>query len=122
MSLFNSLGSNYNLGFVLEALFSGNNSEAKKDLTNYLGNKIQNTLGYPCNIEEVKLICEQKKITLIEDLAHSIGTTYNNGVESGTMGDMTILSFSQDKIIDGISGGALITNHKIEKNFLNLNS
>src|SRR3989344_2007224 len=69
---------------------------------------IQNTLGYPCQIEEIAQICKENKIVLIEDLAHSIGTKYSNGSETGTIGDIVVLSFSQDKIIDGISGGALI--------------
>lgn len=70
---------------------------------------VQNTLGYPCDIESISKICKEKKLILIEDLAHSVGTKYENGKEAGTVGDMTVLSFSQDKIIDGISGGALIS-------------
>ncbi|HZE87501.1 MAG TPA: DegT/DnrJ/EryC1/StrS family aminotransferase, partial [Methylomirabilota bacterium] len=73
---------------------------------------IQNTLGYPCNIEKIAAYCKEKNIILIEDLAHSIGTIYENGKESGTIGDFTVLSFSQDKVVDGISGGALIIRNK----------
>lgn len=69
---------------------------------------IQNTLGYPCDIEAIAKICKEHSIILIEDLAHSIGAKYKNNEEAGTIGDFTILSFSQDKMIDGISGGALI--------------
>jgi dTDP-4-amino-4,6-dideoxygalactose transaminase len=72
---------------------------------------IQNTLGYPCNIEEIAKICRERKIFLIEDLAHSVGTTYE-GQEAGQVGDFTVLSFSQDKIIDGVSGGALVIRNK----------
>ena len=70
---------------------------------------IQNTLGYPCEIAGIEKICKDKNLVLIEDLAHSIGTKYENGEEAGTVGDFTVLSFSQDKMIDGISGGALIS-------------
>src|SRR3989344_5140993 len=70
---------------------------------------IQNTLGYPYDIEGISKICKENNLCLIEDIAHSIGTKYENGEEAGTIGDMTILSFSQDKMIDGISGGALIS-------------
>lgn len=70
---------------------------------------IQNTLGYPCQIKEIAKICRQNKIVLIEDLAHSIGTKYENREEAGTVGDFVVLSFSQDKIIDAVSGGALIS-------------
>lgn len=71
---------------------------------------IQNTLGYPCNIEEIVKICKQKNIVLIEDLAHSVGSA------AGTVGDFTVLSFSQDKMIDAVSGGALIIRNKKYQN------
>lgn len=69
---------------------------------------VQNTLGFPCEMENIAKYCKDRKIILIEDLAHSIGAVYSDGAEAGTVGDFTVLSFSQDKIIDGISGGALI--------------
>ncbi len=69
---------------------------------------IQNTLGYPCKAEEISRICKENEIILIEDLAHSIGTRYEGTQEAGMVGDFVALSFSQDKMIDGISGGALI--------------
>lgn len=69
---------------------------------------VQNTLGYPADIEKITKICRQKKIIIIEDLAHSVGTIYPNGKRAGDCSDLVALSFSQDKIIDGISGGALI--------------
>lgn len=80
---------------------------------------IQNTLGYPCDIEEISKICKKNNLILIEDLAHSVGTKYESGEEAGTVGDLTILSFSQDKIIDGISGGALIVKNKNLSEHLN---
>ncbi len=69
---------------------------------------IQNTLGFPCDIAGIAAICKERDIVLIEDLAHSIGCRYPSGEEAGTVGDFVVLSFSQDKIIDGVSGGALI--------------
>ncbi len=81
---------------------------------------IQNTLGYPCNAQEIAALCKERGIALIEDLAHSIGAVYEDGteagqprptserVEAGTLGDAVILSFSQDKVIDSVSGGALV--------------
>lgn len=69
---------------------------------------IQNTLGTPGEIEQIAELCRVRGIALIEDLAHSIGATYDNGREAGTMGDAVVLSFSQDKVVDGISGGAVI--------------
>ncbi len=73
---------------------------------------IQNTLGFPCKIEPIAKLCRQKGIVLIEDLAHSVGAVYANGKEAGSVGDFVVLSFSQDKMIDAISGGALIVRNK----------
>ncbi|MGI8420637.1 MAG: DegT/DnrJ/EryC1/StrS family aminotransferase [Candidatus Levyibacteriota bacterium] len=89
---------------------------------------IQNTLGYPAEGEQITKFCREKGIVVIEDLAHCIGTTYKNGKEAGTVGDFVILSFSQDKVIDGISGGALVIRNKEwriqngEKELLTINS
>ena len=69
---------------------------------------LQNTLGYPADGEKIAAFCKEKRIVLIEDLAHCIGTKYAANKEAGTLGDMIVLSFSQDKVIDAISGGALI--------------
>lgn len=70
---------------------------------------IQNTLGFTCDIEKIEALCKKHKLILIEDLAHSIGARYKDGRKAGTVGDFVILSFSQDKIIDAVSGGALVT-------------
>ncbi|OHB20489.1 MAG: hypothetical protein A2854_02380 [Parcubacteria group bacterium RIFCSPHIGHO2_01_FULL_56_18] len=69
---------------------------------------VQNTLGLPCDIEGIQALCEEHQIALIEDLAHSIGTTYASGKEAGTIGDFVVLSFSQDKVVDAVAGGALV--------------
>lgn len=90
-------------------------STLKRALQKYPGIKAviaQNTLGYPCDIQGIAKICQDHNLALIEDLAHSVGATYANGQEAGTLGDLTVLSFSQDKIIDAISGGALVIRNK----------
>lgn len=69
---------------------------------------VQNTLGYAGDIDTIVEIAKHHNLIIIEDLAHSIGTIYADGKEAGTVGDFTALSFSQDKVIDGVSGGALI--------------
>ncbi len=69
---------------------------------------IQNTLGYACDIVTIAEVCRRNNIVLIEDLAHGIGTYYADGSEVGTVGDMIMLSFGRDKLIDAVSGGALI--------------
>ncbi len=41
-------------------------------------------------------------------MAHSLGARYGDGREAGTVGAFTMLSFSQDKPLDVVAGGALI--------------
>ncbi len=74
---------------------------------------IQNTLGYPCDIVGIEDVCKKSKLILIEDLAHSFGLIYPDGREAGTVGDMTMLSFGRDKVIDAVSGGALVIKGKV---------
>lgn len=81
---------------------------------------VQNTLGFPCDIDDISKICKEKNIFLIEDLAHCAGAKYKNGKEAGMVGDCVIFSFSQDKIIDGVSGGALIVRKPRRLNAQNL--
>lgn len=76
---------------------------------------IQNTFGIPCDIEKISILCKQNNCFLIEDLAHSAGALYANGKKAGTIGDCAIFSFSMDKIVDAVSGGALIMRKKIPK-------
>lgn len=69
---------------------------------------VQNTYGIPCDIAGIEALAKKHNLILIEDLAHSIGQTYLDGREVGTVGDVTMLSFGRDKMIDVGSGGALI--------------
>lgn len=106
------LDNNLNLNFSAETL-----GKALKQNPKIKAVIIQNTLGFPCEIEKIVKICKENNLILIEDLAHSIGTIYKNGTEAGTIGDFVILSFSQDKIIDAVSGGALIIRNKKYQNY-----
>jgi len=69
---------------------------------------IQNTFGIPCDIVHIEAFAREHQIVLIEDLAHSVGLTYADGRKAGTVGDLVMLSFGRDKLLDCVSGGALI--------------
>lgn len=71
---------------------------------------IQNTLGLPADVAAITALCSRHKLPLIEDLAHSIGLKYADGREAGTVGVASVLSFSQDKMIDAVTGGAVVFN------------
>lgn len=74
---------------------------------------IQNTFGIPADLAAIAKVCKAHKLPLVEDLAHSIGLQYVTGQEAGTVGQWAALSFSQDKMIDAVSGGALISNKSV---------
>ena len=61
-------------------------------------------------IDQIKKICRQKKLFLIEDAAHAIGS-YNNKIHVGNSGIASSFSFSMPKLITMGQGGAVITNN-----------
>lgn len=69
---------------------------------------VQNTLGYPVDMPTISSYCKHHQLLVIEDLAHSLGARYADNQEAGTVGALTMLSFSQDKPLDVVAGGALI--------------
>lgn len=69
---------------------------------------IQNTLGTLVDIRSLEQFSRRQSMVIIEDLAHSVGAVYDDGRMVGTVGDFTMLSFSQDKTLDAVAGGALI--------------
>lgn len=65
--------------------------------------------GSPCMIEELKKICDDNGLILIEDAAESLGARINKK-RVGSIGEACILSFCQNKIITTGEGGAVATN------------
>ena len=69
------------------------------------------TFGHPCQIGEIRNICNKYNIALIEDAAESLGS-YFDGKHTGTFGDFGILSFNGNKTITTGGGGMLLTNNE----------
>tara|TARA_B100001057_G_C22855399_1_gene952484 strand:- start:1886 stop:3004 length:1119 start_codon:yes stop_codon:yes gene_type:complete len=68
--------------------------------------------GAVCDIDQIKNICKNKKIFLIEDCAESVGSEYKKK-KTGTFGDISVFSFHGSKTITtGGEGGAITTNNK----------
>lgn len=67
------------------------------------------TFGHPCKIDEIKKICKEYFIFVIEDAAESLGSFYKSS-HTGTQGQIGIISFNGNKIITGGSGGCILTN------------
>lgn len=71
----------------------------------------QHTFGMPCDILDMKKICEKNSILLIEDCAHAIGAKYDNKY-CGSFGDFAFFSFGRDKVISSVYGGMLVVNNE----------
>ncbi len=66
--------------------------------------------GQPCDMDELLDIGESKKIKIIEDAAHAIGSKYKNK-NIGSFGHATCFSFDPIKVITSGEGGAVSTNN-----------
>ncbi len=65
--------------------------------------------GQVVELEEIRAICKEHNLILIEDAAHAIGTKYN-GKPVGSIADMTTFSFHPVKTVTAGEGGAITTN------------
>jgi len=66
------------------------------------------TFGHPCEIDEIRTICDKNNIFLIEDAAESLGSLFKNK-HTGRFGKIGVLSFNGNKIITAGGGGCIIT-------------
>jgi len=66
------------------------------------------TFGHPCRIDDIKVLCDQWHIALVEDAAESLGSTYKNR-HTGTFGVLGAFSFNGNKIITSGGGGVIVT-------------
>lgn len=78
------------------------------------GNRIKacmpmHTFGHACKIEEIKDICDEYFIEIVEDAAEALGSYYKKK-HLGTFGKIGVISFNGNKIMTTGGGGVLITN------------
>lgn len=67
------------------------------------------TFGHACRIEEIKQICEEYHIELVEDAAEAMGSRYK-GQHLGSFGKLGAISFNGNKIMTTGGGGVIVTN------------
>lgn len=67
------------------------------------------TFGHPVRIEEIKALCDEWHIELVEDAAESIGSLYK-GKHTGTFGKAGAISFNGNKTITTGGGGMMLFN------------
>ena len=76
---------------------------------------IAHLYGTPGKIDEIQTICKKHGALIVEDAAESFGATYK-GVQTGTFGDVSVLSFNGNKIVTGSAGGMLLTDIEEDAN------
>jgi len=69
------------------------------------------TFGFMCRINEIKKICKDWNITLVEDSAEAFGSKFK-GKYAGTFGTLSAYSFNGNKIITSGGGGCITTQNK----------
>ena len=65
--------------------------------------------GHPCDLDGLRALAHDYRLTLVEDAAESLGSYYH-GQHTGTFGRLGTLSFNGNKIITTGGGGAILTN------------
>ena len=84
----------------------------KKHLTKKTkGVIIVHMAGYPCEVDKIKNFCKTKKLILLEDCAHAVGTTFKK-IHVGNYGLSGSFSFYPTKQITTGEGGMVTTNDK----------
>ncbi|NOD95673.1 aminotransferase class I/II-fold pyridoxal phosphate-dependent enzyme [Ruegeria sp. HKCCD6228] len=70
---------------------------------------ISHMRGHTSDMDAIMALCDARNIPVIEDAAHSLGTTWH-GRNIGTIGKAGCFSFQSYKMINAGEGGILITN------------
>tara|TARA_A100001015_G_scaffold321552_1_gene452920 strand:+ start:1785 stop:2924 length:1140 start_codon:yes stop_codon:yes gene_type:complete len=102
---------------ALRAFLKNNTIIKNEQCINTKSNRIikaclpMHSYGHPCRIEEIKKICKENYLFLIEDAAESIGSFYKEK-HTGTFGQVGAISFNGNKIITGGGGGCMVTDDK----------
>ncbi|WP_170572494.1 DegT/DnrJ/EryC1/StrS family aminotransferase [Ruegeria atlantica] len=69
---------------------------------------ISHMRGHTSDMDAIMALCNERNIPVIEDAAHSLGTTWH-GQNIGTIGKAGCFSFQSYKMINAGEGGILIT-------------
>jgi len=67
--------------------------------------------GTPAKMDEISELCKNFNVPIIEDAAESLGAAYK-GKQTGTFGEMAVLSFNGNKIITTSGGGMLVSENE----------
>ncbi len=70
---------------------------------------ISHMRGHTSDMDAIMALCDARGIPVIEDAAHSLGTTWH-GKNIGTLGKIGCFSFQSYKMINAGEGGILVSN------------
>ncbi|MDA1587153.1 DegT/DnrJ/EryC1/StrS family aminotransferase [Bacillus cereus group sp. TH230-1LC] len=85
--------------------------EAFKKYPNVKAVIVVHLYGLSADMDKIVELCKKYDVTLIEDAAESLGTSYK-GKHTGSFGDYGIFSFNGNKIITTSGGGMLVSNNE----------
>ena len=69
---------------------------------------ISHMRGHTSDMDAIMALCEARNIPVIEDAAHSLGTTWH-GRNIGTIGNVGCFSFQSYKLVNAGEGGIMVT-------------
>jgi dTDP-4-amino-4,6-dideoxygalactose transaminase len=72
---------------------------------------VVHTYGMPAKMKEIKQIATHYQIPVLEDAAEAMGSMYE-GLHVGTLTEIGIFSFNNNKLFTTYGGGALVTNNQ----------
>lgn len=67
--------------------------------------------GNAARVEELVTVGRERGIPVVEDAAESIGTKYDDGRHTGTIGEIGCFSFNGNKLLTTGGGGMIVTNN-----------
>jgi dTDP-4-amino-4,6-dideoxygalactose transaminase len=65
--------------------------------------------GYPAAVENLRALCREHDLLLIEDVAQAVGARVDGGGQTGTVGDLGCFSFFSKKQLCVGEGGMVVT-------------
>jgi perosamine synthetase len=69
--------------------------------------------GYPCELDELRAICERQGLALIQDSCEALGAEYK-GRRVGSHGNLAVFAFYPNKQMTTGEGGAVVTDSEEE--------
>ncbi|MEY2488957.1 MAG: perosamine synthetase [Verrucomicrobiota bacterium] len=66
--------------------------------------------GLPCKVDEIRRVCSEFDLRIIEDASHAHGAA-DHGRPCGTLGDISVFSLQGDKLAPAGEGGIFLTDN-----------